>query len=393
MTEPTELVNQIKASMETMKAENAKVLAGLEASASSAGAEAKAAVKAANEAAEQISGHANRIVELEQKISSQVKAGKTAPETLGRVVIKSEAFKQFAAGSSQRLRVEANTIIGQEGSPAENSDTLVPADRQSGIVPGAFRLLRIRDVIPGGRTGSNAIEFVKEASFTNNAAERNEGVDKPESALTFTLVNQPVRTVAHFIKASKQVLDDAPMLESYIDNRMRYGVEQKIDAQMILGNGTAPALSGMTDTGNFTAFAPTTGDNALDNINRAIYAVIGADYAPSAILMNPADWGVIERTKVGTSDSRYVVGDPLRPIMPMLWGLPVVVSNNMTSGKFMVADFNRAYQVFDRTGVIVEMFEQDDNNVQKNLLTIRAEARLVLASYVPAASRFGDLVV
>src|SRR5690606_25349230 len=143
----------------------------------------------------------------------------------------SEGFKAFANGSSgnQKFRIEANTIIGQEGSPLENSDTLVAPHRLPGIIPGALRSLRVRDVLPSGVTSSNNIHYTRESAFTNDAAERNEGTQKPESALTFELVDAPVRTIAHFLKVSKQVLDDAPALQSYIDTRLRYGVELRFD--------------------------------------------------------------------------------------------------------------------------------------------------------------------
>jgi HK97 family phage major capsid protein len=168
-------------------------------------------------------------------------------------------------------------------------------------------------------------------------------------------------------------------------------VELRIDSQLVAGNGTAPNISGMTDSGNYTAFTPETGDTALDSLNRAKYLVEAADYAANAIIMNPADWGDIERLK--GNDDHYIVGNPHSAIGPVLWGLPVVVTNSMTENKLLVGAFNIAYQVFNRQGVVVEIFAQDDTNVQKNLLTIRAEARLALATYRPTSVRFGNLTV
>jgi len=352
----------------------------------------KDVIERAEALAKEISAHSARIIELEQKLAEGVKIGKTAPKTLGQLVIESDSYKQYANGFTTKMRVEANTIIGQEGSPLENSNTIVAPDRLPGIVPGAFRALRLRDVIPSGVTASNAIEYTRENVWTNNAAETAEAASKPESSLTFELLSAPVRTVAHWIKASKQVLEDAPMLASYIDTRMRYGVEYRIDSQLLNGNGTGQNISGLTDTGNYTAFNPVTGDDPIDSINRAIYAVIAADYAPTAILLNPVDWGSIERSKASGS-GEYVFGDPGSAVGPRLWGYPVVVTNAMTQGKFMVAAFDIAAQVFNRRGVVVEMFEQDGDNVQKNLVTIRAEARLALAIYRPASIRYGDLKV
>lgn len=391
--DPVAMVADIQATIAQMKENDGKIMAELKASLEQGSKDAKiAAEKAEKNAQEQIKLSA-QLCELQQKMNDGVISGKVAPKTLGQMVIQSDAFAQFVSGSSNKLKVEANTITGQEGAPAENSDTLVAPQRLNGIIPGAFRSLRIRDVLPQGTTTSNAVEYTRELAFTNAAAETSEGVTKPEATLTFELATANVRTIAHFIKVSKQVLDDAPALQSYIDTRLRYGVELRYDNQLLNGNGANPNISGMTASGNFTAFTPLTGANQLDNINSAIEQVALADYAATAIILNPADWYAIERLKVGSSDDRYIVGDPTAVMGPRLWGLPVVVSNNMTAGKVLVGAMDIAYQVWNRQGVTVEMFEQDDVNVQKNLLTVRAEARGTLATYRPASVVYGDLVL
>lgn len=393
MTDTVELVNKISASMEAMNSNHEKITKELQIAAKSAGDDAKAAIARADELAQKVTAQSSAIVEMEQKLADKVHAAKAPVETLGQMVIKSDAYKAFSAGHTSRARIEANTITGQAGSPVANSDILVDQQRLPGIVPGAFRALRVRDVLPSGVTGSNMIQFTRELAFTNNAAERNENTAKPESALTFELVSVPVQTVAHFIKASKQVLEDAPALQTYIDVRMRFGVDARIDNQLLNGNGTNPNLSGILDSGNHTVFTPETGDNALDSINRAIYNVYASDYAPNAIMLNPADWGAIERLKKGTGDASYIVGDPTGILGPQLWGLPVVVTNNLATGKVIVGAMQMAYQVFNRSGVVVEMFEQDSDNVQKNIVTIRAESRLALATFLPAAVQAGNLTV
>lgn len=381
-------MDEIKQLLDTVEVKHKEIEAAL----ASAGTDSKSAIQAAEKAAEEVKTIANRVLDLEQKTAEAVKMGKESPKTLGQLLIASEGFKAFADGQTSKVRVEMkNTIIGQEGSPAENSNTIVESQRLAGIVPGAFRSLRIRDVLPSGTTSSNLVEYTRELAFTNNAAERNEGVAKPESSLTFELVSAPVKTIAHFLKLSKQVMGDAPALQSYVDNRLRYGVELRIDNQLLNGNGTNPNISGMTDSGNFTAFTPQSGDSAIDSINRAIYEVANADYQATAIIMNPADWGAIERVK--GDDGHYVFGNPGVLAGPRLWGLPVVVTNNMTVGKFMVGAMDQAYQVWNRQGVTVEMSESDGDNFQKNLVTVRAEARLALAVYRPASVFYGDLVL
>ncbi len=357
----------------------------------SAGAESKSAVEAAEKAAKELKAMGDRLLEIEQKQAEGIKKGYEMPKSLGESFATSDEFKAFAEGRTSKARLEIkNTITGQSGSPAANSDTIVAPQRQVGIVSGAFRTLRIRDVMPSGTTSSNLVEYTRELAFTNSAAETAEGATKPEAALTFELVSAPVKTIAHWLKLSKQVMDDAPALASYVDTRLRYGVDLRIDQQLLNGNGTGQNIGGLAKAGNHTAFTPASGDNAIDSINRAIYAVAAADYNATAIILNPADWGAIERTK--TNDDAYVFGAPQK-LAPTLWGLPVIATNTMTAGKFMVGAFDMAAQVWNRQGTTVEMSEADDTNFQKNLVTVRAEARLALAIYRPASIQYGNLTV
>lgn len=355
----------------------------------------------ARKTAEDVKSLAERHQELAGALTELAQKGvkleqKPAVKSIGQEFIESAAFKAFKDGGSTKARIELkNTILGEAGSPQDPVDTIVPADRMAGIVGGAFRALNLLDFVPQGMTSSNSVEYTRELSWTNDAAETAEGGAKPESDLTFELVNAPVRTIAHWIKVSKQVLDDAPALASYVDRRLRHGVQVRLQNQIVAGNGTSPNLSGILDSGNYTAVTAATGDNALDFANRLKYAVIGADYAPSFFLVNPTDWGAMERLKKGTSDDSYIgaegaIGYLQNGLVPLLWGLPVVMSNSITSGQ-MICAASDAMMLWNRQGVAVEMFEQDDTNVQKNLVTIRAEMRAAFSVFRAAAVRAGSI--
>jgi len=344
----------------------------------------------------EMAGLTDQITTLAQK-GVQMHAPDT-PKSLGEQFVSSDSFKSYKSGNSNKARVEfqANTIIGEGGSPQNPTDTIVPKQNVAGIIGGAFRPLRILDTVPSGVATGNTVHYTRELLFTNNAAERAEGVAKPESVITFEAVDAPVRTIAHFIKVSKQVLDDAPALKTYIDTRMSYGVRIRAEQQIVNGNGTSPNLSGILDTGNFTSLTATSGDNDFDFANRVKYKVIESDYMPDHFMVNPADWGRMERIKTGLSgDKRYVgadgaVGYLQNGLVPTLWGLPVVVSNSIPAGK-IVGMASDAVMFWERQGVTVEIFDQNQDDVEKNLLTIRAEMRGAFTSFRPAAIVAGTL--
>ncbi len=372
---------------------NSKIEEGLKASIEKTGADATEALKVAAEAAETIKGISNEIVEIKQSAVDNVLDGKASPKSLGELVTAAAGFEAYASGSAGKsFKFHASTVTGQEGSPPANSDTIAAPQRLNGIIGGSMRMLRVQDILPSGVVSGNLVEYTRETSFTNNAAETAEGAQKPESDIRFELVQAPVKTIATIMKASKQILDDAPQLQSFLDTRMRHAVEERMDKQLLVGDGTGQNIGGIMKSGNHTVFTPTAAENPLDSINRAIYKVHENDYAPTAVIMNPADWGAIERIKRGSGDAAYVIGNPSNPMGPNIWGLPVVLTNNMTAGSFVVAAFDVAYQVWNREGTTVEFFEQDEKNVQENLLTIRAEGRKALAIYRPASAFAGLLV-
>lgn len=330
---------------------------------------------------------ADRLTSLEQK-GVMKPEGEKAGEGWGEQFTKSDSYKAFQSGATQKARIEVkNTLTG--------TDANVAPDRIAGIVPGASNILTIESLYASIPTTSNAIEFTKEASFTNSAAEAAEGASKAESAITWSLVNQPVSTVAHWIKISRQLAMDNTALAAYVEARMRYGVQRKVETQLVSGDGTAPNIAGFLKSGNYTAhgYADASLGSSLKKlvlVRKVIADLEVAGYSPSAIVLNPADWATIEIDLL-TSSVNAVRVSYTQAGQPMLWGVPVVKSVGMTADNFAVGDFRQHGNIYNREGVVVQMSESDSDNFTKNLITLRAERRLALTSEVPAAIRAGDL--
>jgi HK97 family phage major capsid protein len=330
---------------------------------------------------------ADRLLLIEQKGTAR-NDDKPAVTSWGEQFIKNARYGDFAGGNLQKLRVEVkNTLVG--------SDTNVAPDRRPGVVGGAFQPFSMEMLLPTTTTNSNAIEFTRENVFTNSAAEAAEGAAKAESSLTWTLVNMPVSTVAHWIKISKQLAADAPALAAYVNTRMAYGVNQKVDIQLVVGDGTAPNISGTYDTGNFTAHGYANAAlgatlKKLVLIRKIMADLYAAGYPADAIVLNPADWATIEIELFTTAAGQtlYSVNDAGQA---RLFGVPVIQAIGMAADTFQVGRFSEAYMLYNREGVVVEMSDSDSDNFTKNLITLRAERRLALATEKPAAVRGGDL--
>jgi HK97 family phage major capsid protein len=277
--------------------------------------------------------------------------------------------------------------------PATNDQPLVAADRLAGIIANPNRRLRIRDLVPTYGTTSNLIEYAKENVFTNQAGPQYgtasptqvENVLKNESGITFTLTNTPVITLAHNIPASRQVLDDAPMLEGYIRDRLIYGLNLEEEEEILAGTGTSGTLNGLINNATAVASSASGTDTKIDVIRRLMTALETSEFLAEAVVLNPLDWQDIELTK--DADGRYIFANPQAVAQPRIWGLPVVSTNTMTSGQVLVGAFTQAAGLFDRMTLTVELFREHSDYAARNMVLLQAEKRLALAVWRPLALR------
>jgi HK97 family phage major capsid protein len=330
-----------------------------------------------------------RIDDLEQKMARRVGEVTERAKSAGYQFIESEDVKAFMANptSGRRVGLEVKAIISSLTTDANGSagDLLVP--QRVGMVDPVVRRMTVRDLLTPGRTNQGSIQYPKETGFTNSAATVSEttGPTKPQSEIKFDIVTTSVTTIAHWVLATRQILDDAPMLQSYIDGRLRYGLAYVEENQLLNGGGTGTDLNGIYTQA--TAFAAGTSVVAtptkLDVLRYAMLQGTLAELPATGHVLNPIDWANIETTK--DTQGRYIIGNPQGSLQPSLWGLPVVSTQAMAAGNFLTGAFRLGAQIFDREDARVEVSTEDSDNFRKNLVTILAEERLALAVYRPEA--------
>ena len=313
--------------------------------------------------------------------------GIEAPKSMGEQFIESEGFQSWAKRPSGSFGMDVKNVITEGDSSA--GDLIVP-QRVPGIKTNPLRRMTIRDLIAWGRTTSNSVEYVRELVYTNNAApvSENPSGTKPESNITFEADQAPVVTIAHWIHASKQVLADVPMLQSYIDGRLRAGLKLKEEDQLLNGSGVGLNIDGIYTQA--TAYSEPTGANPqaetlIDRLRLAMLQVALAEYSADGIVLHPTDWANVELTK--TSDNAYLWANPRALAGPSLWGLPVVATTAMSQNTFLTGVFGGgvAVQGWDREDISLSIATQDDRDFVKNMLKLLVEERLALTVYRPTA--------
>lgn len=333
-----------------------------------------------------------RVNDLEQKLARRGGSDDDqGAKSFGEQLTDSDDFAAMAAKGrgTARLNVKAVTNITSLTTGTGGAGAGLEPARLPGIIAGPDRPFTIRDLIMPGRTSQASIEYVQESGFQNMAAPVAEGGAKPQSDLSLEKKVTAVKTLAHWFRASKQVLADIPMLQSYINGRAIYGLKYVEENQILAGDGTGENLLGLIPQATaFNDLLRGADDTPIDTLRRAILQVRVAEYRATGIVMNPVDWAGIELQKDSTG--QYLWVNVQEGGIQRMWRLPVIDTNAMPEGEFMVGAFNMGAQVFDREDAAVEVSTEDADNFTKNMVTIRAEERLALAVYRPESFVHGE---
>jgi len=333
-----------------------------------------------------------QVADIEQKLARGGGNKNTPEKTIGEQFVEDQGVKDWAQSSPSKGKADVRfkaTITSATTDTAGAAGAAVETTRLPGILALPQRRLTVRDLISPGRMDGNSLEYVRETGFTNSAAPVAETAAKPESDLKFDLVTTSAKVIAHWMKASRQILDDFSQLRSIIDQRLLYGLAYVEEGQLLNGDGTGQNLHGIIPQATayaaaFTPDAPT----AIDTLRLAQLQAALAEYPATGHVMHPTDWARIELEKDTTG--RYIIGNPQGMIGPTLWGLPVVATQAIAVDKFLTGAFRLGAQLFDRWDARVEAGFVNDDFI-KNLVTILAEERLALAVYRPEAFIYGDL--
>jgi HK97 family phage major capsid protein len=333
-----------------------------------------------------------RLNEVEQKAARRG-GGDTPFETKswGQQVAEANELKEFAEFSARRIRpgrvgFELKTTIttdaasaGPLGGPYRDQPTTMPQQR-----------LRVRDLLPVVNITVGSVEYPRQTTRTNNANTVAEATAKPESAYAFELETVTPKVIAHWVPASRQILEDVPQLQGIIDTELRYGLALKEDAQLLAGDGTGENLDGLIP--NATAYAapftPAGTVTMIDMVALGLLQAALANFNPSGVVVHSSDWMRMRLLK--DADGKYILGDPGAQIEPRLFGKAVVDTPSMTIDKFLVGDFQAAATIYDRWQPRVEISTEHADYFVKNLVAILAEQRLALAVKQPSALVYGD---
>lgn len=300
-------------------------------------------------------------------------------KSFGEAFLASAAHKGRTSGSGPEahLDIELKTLMTTSAGWAPESI------RTGKVVDYATRPIQIIDLIPQTQTGQSSVTYMEETTLTNNAAEASEGGTYGEAALALTERTSAVRKIAVWLPMTDEQLEDEVRAKGYIDNRMPFLLRQRLDGQILVGDGSAPNLRGINNVVGIQTQAKGS-DPTPDAIYKAMTLVrVTGRAMPDAVVMHPNDWQDIRLLR--TADGIYIWGSPSEMGDPRIWGRPVVESDAQTENTAVVGDFGNFSELSVRRGVDVQVSNSHSTYFVEGKQAIRADMRAALVFYRPAA--------
>lgn len=345
---------------------------------------------------------ANESVAMQAQASSATI--KTARKSLGEAFTESEEFKSLLQSGGATMRTPfsidvydvASTGYGQKdvwtGSVQDSYTRTFGNIQFDPMVQRPQRAARVRDLFPTSATSANLIDFFRVLGFSGPNNDRGGAASvadydesnggsfglKPKSNLTFESAQAPVRTIAHWEAAHRNVLDDVPQLQSVINNELLYGLALEEDRQILNGSGLNDELLGVLNTPNVQTYTQSS-ELKSDALRRAATKAIIANYPPTGYVLHPYDWEDIELQKGSTNDHYMLFTNIAIGMSAQVWRLPVVETPAIDEGTFICGAFGVGAQLYDRQQANVRVAEQHADFFVRNAVAVLVEERLALA--------------
>jgi HK97 family phage major capsid protein len=336
-----------------------------------------------NEVAEQLTEKStaieNRLDEIEiklQKSTENKMEQKSFVSTFGELIAKNfDSIKEVSLGNKVAMTLKAVGTM----TVANNLTGDAQRTYQPGVAAVPNRLLNFRDLIPAISSATGIYTLYRETGAEGSiSVQGTPGDAKTQIDYDLTAVTYTARYIAGFARIDKSMLQDLPFLQSALPQMLLRDFYKAEDAKFYAD------LSGAA-TGSTTTSATVDVEQIIDYVAN----LEGADFQVNGIVVNPKQWARLVCTKPAdysvpggvTIDSNGNIN---------IAGIPVYKSSFVADDKVLLGDWNMAKRVVV-DDLKVEFFEQDSDNVQKNLVTCRIEAREVLALDRTDAFVFADL--
>lgn len=236
-------------------------------------------------------------------------------------------------------------------------------------------------------TSFSTVKYMEETQFgntdgTGDAAETQEGASYAQTSLALTERSSEVRKVTVWLPFTDEQMEDEPRARDYINNRLMYQLQARLDNQLLLGDGNAPNLKGTNSVSGINTQA-LGADSIPDALYKAIRQVRATGFSePNVAFIAPTKWESVRLLKTATGE--YIWGHPSVAGPETIWGLPVQLTTILSTTAF-VGDYARQAEISTRRGVDVQVTNSHASLFTAGQQAIRADLRLAVIHYRPTA--------
>lgn len=369
-----------------MKTAQEKFLADQKAAAEAAKAELETTKQQLKETRDNLDKVIKAQDELIAEAQKQQLNGGNPVNPLEKALTEKEAMlKAYKDGNGKGFTIQMDRkVVGNlSSSTSLTGSYFVTPQVVPGVILQPYEEVHMRNILPVGQTNSNTIRYVRDNGGEGAPTTVAEGAGKPQIDRDLQILDAPVRKIACYMRVPEEMMEDIPYLQSFLT---QIGIEEVMlveDDQILNGDGNGQNLSGLIE--NATAFnaaliAEVDAPNEFDILRAARTQGRLAKRRPTVALVNPGDYYNMTSRKDTTNNYLLLGGgngiNPGRNVD----GLTIIDHTIIDPGTWLVLD-PRAAAIFDRTGMSVRFYDQDQDNAIKNLITIVIEKRLALPIY------------
>ncbi len=344
---------------------------------------------------------AQQLQEVSQSMSSAksyADAEIEASKSVGERAASNELVKNYQAGT---ISFEVSMKDTTHASGASNTVTRATVSApyfKAGMVTMPDQPLQIEALFPHIPVTVDAIEYLKEGTFTDGSAVTAEGNKLGETTFTKPSLNTAtVQNIGAYSVVTHQLISNEGAFAAYVNSKMQYKLQLNVENQLVNGTGSGQ-LSGLLLAGNYTdktatarASLPSSGATLFD-LALLIKNEFDKQYiTPELFIFNPNDW--VNLCLLKDQKGNYILGGPQSLASKTLWGVPVMTSPLVASGKYILGNFKLGATIYDREALSFRISDQDGENFKSMLYTLRVNRRLAFAVENPLAIFAGDFTL
>ena len=315
---------------------------------------------------------AENIKSLETKVSMLEKRNTSVKMENNNEV---KSFKELVYEGLQSKNMNSNFIDLEIKASTMDSNYTGNRALASGVIHGPkVDTFRFRELFANYSTSDGSVPYLTE---TNGfvAGVQVEGSAKQDNDVTIVQNDALVRDVAGVITVSRQMMMDIARISNYINDRLGKAVVTEENSQLIYGSGTGSNLVGISGGALKAADIAyrTSTPTEVDCVLGGIQALSGLNHTPNFVVLNSADYVKIIGLKETTG--QYLQGIVYEGGNLFIHGILVKVSNDVVAGDLVMGDVS-AMDIYNREGFNIRMSESNNDNFDKNMVSVRGEERI-----------------